>query len=150
MESMKQIQLNGRFYISWSGATPDSAMKHLREAKEGLNGFSLHEVAFCESYPEGEEVNHFDLTTGKRIVELPIKEPSKAEVWEQELVSLKVKCIELDRASDRSVRAILCKTDTPSDRAYLQGIEIDIQVKRSRIREIESLLKPKEASNGKS
>ena len=147
---MKQIQLDGRFYISWEGPAPDDAKKHLKEAEESLNGFSMHEVAFCENYPEGEEVNHFDLTTGERIVALPVQEPSKEELWEQELVGLKVRCTELDRASDRSVRAMLCKTDTPSDRAYLQGIEADIQVKRSRIRELGSLLKPKEALSGKS
>jgi hypothetical protein len=135
---MHQIQLNGKFYRSWTGAVP-GVEKELKKALKGEEGFTYAQVADGD-YPEGEEAEHFDLTTGKRVIALPVKDPSKEEVWEQELMALKTRCIELDRASDRAVRAMLCKTDTPSDRAYLQGIEADMQVKRSRIRELNTLL----------
>lgn len=139
---MHQIQLNGKFYRSWNSACP-GVEKELKKALEAKEGFVYAEVASGD-YPEGEEVAHFDLKTGRRLAVVPTKEPLKEELWKEELTGLKAKCVELDRASDRSVRAILCKTDTPSDRAFLQGIEIDIQVKRERIRELETLLKSKE------
>lgn len=140
---MHQIQFNGKFWRSWTGPTP-GVDKELKKALKGEDGYTYCQVAFGD-YPEGEEASHFNLETGERLVPLPVVEPSKENLWKQELSTLKARCIELDRASDRSVRAMLCKTDTPSDKAYLQGIEADIQVKRSRIRELESLLKPKEA-----
>lgn len=140
---MHQIQLNGKFYRSWIGPTP-GVEKELKRALKGEDGYVYCQVAFGD-YPEGEDASHFDLETGERIVPLPVVEPLQEDLWKQELSALKARCIELDRASDRSIRAMLCKTDTPSDKAYLQGIEADIQVKRARIRELESLLKPKEA-----
>lgn len=140
---MHQIQKDEKFFRSWTGAIP-GVEKELKKALNHKDGFEYLEVAFGD-YPEGEEAAHFNLETGERTVPLPVVEASQEDLWKEELSSLKARCIELDRASDRSVRAILCKTDTPSDKAYLQGIEADIQVKRARIRELEALLKPKEA-----
>lgn len=135
---MHQIQLNGKFWRSWAGACP-GVEKELKKALKGEEGYTYHQVAFGD-YPEGEDASHFNLGTGERVVPLPPKVVPQEDLWKQELEELLSKCVELDKASSRSLRAILCKTDTDSDRAMLQGIETEIQTKRLRIRELNNLI----------
>lgn len=135
---MHQIQLNGKFWRSWTGACP-GVEKELSKAKAGVDGFSYYQVADGE-YPEGEEVSHFDLKTGKRVVDLPKVEPSETDLLRQELSDLLRRCNELDAAAIRAIRAVICKTDTASDKALLIGIETDMKATRERIRELRQLL----------
>jgi hypothetical protein len=63
---MHQIQLNGKFYRSWTGACP-GIEDELMKAKASINGFSYHEVEFAD-YPEGEDSNHWDIKKGIRLI----------------------------------------------------------------------------------
>lgn len=135
---MHQIILNGRFFRTWQGPCP-GVEEEWKKAKASEDGFSYAFVADGE-YPEGEEVSHFDLKTGKRVVDLPKVEPSETDLLWQELSDLLRRCNELDAAAIRAIRAAICKTDTASDKPLLIGIETDMKAKRERIRELRQLL----------
>ena len=65
---MSQITLRGKIYRTWVGACP-GVETELRKALRDEEGYEYNEVAFG-NYSEGEEVSHFNLSTGER-VQLP-------------------------------------------------------------------------------
>src|SRR4030042_7012578 len=139
VESMTIIILNGIVVIAYTGPCPDQFKEARLKALKGEDGYSIAKGAFAE-YLEGDLVVDWDFNEGKRLKARPVVEPTTEELYSRELNELKARCLELDRASDRAMRAIVCKTDTASDRAFLQGLEVDVQVKRLRIRELKGLL----------
>jgi len=139
VKTMTIIVRNGVVVIAYTGPCPDQFKEARAKALKVEDGYSITKGTFAE-YLEGDLVADWDFNEGKRLKERPVVKPIAEELYGRELAELKARCLELDRASDRAMRAIVCKTDTASDRAFLQGLETDIQIKRLRIQELKGLL----------